>query len=609
MARASARPENGRELAREVIQNSWDAALEAQKEFDRRHGSGGGAGTDEPYQPGFEIHFRFLALQAERKKDLVEALALDELATRKRECEARSEGTDGPRKELGPLPDSCLDHLSDDSMPLKLLQITETGTTGMYGPWGKDSRMYLAMASVGYTPKKEGGGSFGYGKAGMIRGSATRTVIAYSCFRERGDDPGVTRRLLGMTYWGEHETGQGQYVGFGRYGETNDDGRGVVPFENEQADTVADFLGISRRTPDDPEDHGTTFLVVDPVVVPDDLCRAVERNWWPALEDSRLDFGVSIESASGRQLVPRPKRDPVLRSFIRAYDVATVTQDNPQAEETRYSLRKPGKGRLGLVADLDGWSYPESTGDAGIPGGDCSLVALMRKPRMVVEYHVVGRAITRPVIRGVFVADDSIDEALRDAEPKGHDRWETEAADTVEESSAEIAKSVLRKIRDRVADFRNKLKRPPRPREKIVLPVFDQLLRQLLRGQGGGPVRPPVGERQVTISVTPMAEAVSRDQVRVSGQAEFRLRDNFDGEECRARIRLRYILEEDGTAGSDVKLLIKPPPGLDPGDREGVYVGLLRKGTSVTFDFESEPHSALWTGRFTAIADLIDDAR
>ena len=72
----------------------------------------------------------------------------------------------------------------------------------MYGPFeGAKSKMYLALISLGYTAKAEGsGGSDGYGKAGLIRGSATRTVVAYTAFRERKDDPGVTRRLLGMTY-------------------------------------------------------------------------------------------------------------------------------------------------------------------------------------------------------------------------------------------------------------------------------------------------------------------------------------------------------------------------------------------------------------------------
>ena len=279
-------PSEASVLAREVIQNSWDSALEAQDGFGGySSGSGRSDGNEGTIYPGFEVDFEFRSLSREGKQALISTLALRDLATRKGDCEAHTATTgdrSSARKKLGLPPRSCLDHLDDDSVPLELLVISETGTTGMYGPWGKDSRMYLALASMGYTPKKEGGGSFGYGKAGMIRGSATRTVIAYSCFRNRDDDLGVTRRLLGMTYWGEHEMGNGHFVGFARFGRVHADGS-VRPFENEDADAVAESMGIPRRNDQDPNDLGTTFLVVDPIVQPEDLCRAVERNWWPTL--------------------------------------------------------------------------------------------------------------------------------------------------------------------------------------------------------------------------------------------------------------------------------------------------------------------------------------
>ena len=350
-----------------------------------------------------------------------------------------------------------------------------------------------------------------------------------------------------------------------------------------------------------------TFLVVDPTVQPDDLCRAVERNWWPALEDPELDFSVTIKCHDGSMLFPRPKRDILLRSFIRAYEVATVPQDNPHSDERRFDMRAPGTGKLGLVADLEGWSYPESSGVVGVPGGDRSLVALMRTPRMVVEYYEVGRATTRPLVRGVFLADDDIDEPLRDTEPKGHDRWQTEPSETASEYAVSVARNVLRKIKSNVATFRRMLRPPPRPREKILLPVFDRMMRQLLRGDGDVPPPPP-GPRPFTISVTPMAEVVGDDKVRVSGQAAYGLSDDHSDEECRVRIQLRYVLDEDGAAGTGVKLEIEPPPGFKKGNREGAYVGELRKGDSAIFDFVSESYSALWTGRFTAIAEIHEES-
>lgn len=96
----------------------------------------------------------------------------------------------------------------------------------MYGPFiqARSTKLFLALISVGYTVKAVGsGGSYGYGKAGLITASATRTVLAYTCFREQADDPGVTRRLLGMTYWGQHEV-VNSFTGFARLEMTTEPG-------------------------------------------------------------------------------------------------------------------------------------------------------------------------------------------------------------------------------------------------------------------------------------------------------------------------------------------------------------------------------------------------
>ena len=576
-------------MAREVIQNSWDSAIEAQE-------------SPSHDCSDFEIRFEFDDRTGREKQALVRALALDCLAQRQDECEshARTQGeTTTARAKLGLRPRSCLDDLDNDTVPLRLLIINEMGTTGMYGPWGQESRMYLALAALGYTPKKEGGGSYGYGKAGLIRGSATRTVIAYSCFREQSDDVGVTRRLFGMTYWGEHEVAAQRYTGFARFGSDTDAG-GRVPFENEEADRVAATLGLRQRNPADSDGLGTTFLVVEPLVAPDDLRRAVERNWWPALEDPRCEFSVVIRTAEGDELVPRPKQDDVLRSFIEAYEVATVPQDNASAERRCFQMRGKTKGSLGLVADLKGWSYPEADPDASSPDIDHrSLVALLRKPRMVVEYYPVGR-VTRPFVRGVFVANDEIDHILRQTEPKGHDCWQTNTSEAADTSATEVAKEVLHKIKRNVATFRRTLRPLPPPAEEIVLREFDRLMRKLLLGSSRGNPGPDPTPRPFTIHVTPMAEQVGSTHVRVSGQAEFGLSAHCRDDDCQATVQLSYKLDEDGGSGTIVPLRITPPPGFAPDGGTGTFVGLLRKGSPAVFDFASEPHSELWTGRFIA---------
>ncbi len=324
-------------LAREVIQNSWDAATELRED------------SDDP--PPFEIRFSFGSALAERKQHLITRLGLNELAE-------RLGGSD--RGELGLRSPNSLERLPEDE-GLPYLLIEESGTTGMYGPWSGDrSKMYLALATVSFHAKRAGtGGSYGYGKSGLIRGSAVRTVVAYTCFRERDDDAGVTRRLLGMAYWGQHHVGDLSYTGFARFGHAAGVDR-TVPFENEKADEIANALGIPVRDPDSQDQLGTTFLLIDPTVRPPDLVKAIERSWWPALE-SGADFHAVV-TANGRELCPRPRKDDVLATFLNAYEAATAPPDNRRPDR-RSLLRKACSAEF----------LPEATGRGMVSGRDAAF--------------------------------------------------------------------------------------------------------------------------------------------------------------------------------------------------------------------------------------------
>ncbi len=236
-------------MAREIIQNSWDAALEAHEELVNQQET----------CLDFEIHFDYRTVSGDEKHRLVAALGLQDLALHMHnylsEVQKNPE-MHGGVQTLGLPNDTCLPSLESDSSSLEYLVISEVGTTGMYGRWGPESRMYQALAAVGYTFKNTGGGSFGFGKSGLIAGSSTRTVIAYTCFRDRPDDPNISRRLFGMTYWGHHTLCGEHYPGFARYGKRDAQDR-VEPYNNESADELAELLGIDKRNPEDCRGLGT----------------------------------------------------------------------------------------------------------------------------------------------------------------------------------------------------------------------------------------------------------------------------------------------------------------------------------------------------------------
>ena len=512
--------------------------------------------------------------------------------------------------QLGLKSPNCLERLSaDDELPYLLIE--ETGTTGMYGPWSGDrSKMYLALNTVSFHLKRAGtGGSFGYGKSGLIRGSAVRTVVAYTCFREREDDPGVTRRLLGMVYWGQHHCGGRSYRGFARLGQAKrpDTPDTIVPFENEKADQIADGLGMPVRNPDSPGQFGTTFLLIDPTVRAPDLVKAIERSWWPALE-SGADFHAVV-TAEGRELCPRPRKDDVLATFLDGYGVATSPSDNPRSDRKKVVLKSigsfPSPGVLGLVADPAGWSYPEQTESSSNQLIEHrSLVALVRKPRMVVEYLETGR--TAPYVRGVFVADDSVDEALLATEPKGHDAWQTTAAesDDIPPFATQCAKQIVERIKNLVRVFHQQLKPDKHRHDDYVLPAFDRAMRKLLAGTAGlGPVPEP---RPVAIHPDWRLTPVAADSLKVEGSVAFSLTDHVPDDEAEIAVSLRYVFVEDDRAGDEVEIKVDPPAGFKPTDGSKEFIGRVARGAEVRFGFETEPYRNDWTGELRASAELVE---
>ena len=444
----------------------------------------------------------------------------------------------------------------------------------MFGPWDqKKSHMYLALVSLGYTEKLSGaGGSYGYGKAGLITGSRIRTVVAYTCFQEQPNDPGVTRRLLGMTYWGQHDLRDENYTGFGSL-SAGLDGR-IEPYINEEADHIAASVGIRLRDPQVDEQLGTTFLLFDPTVEPADLLTAVERSWWPALQEA--DFLARVSDYDGSTHYPRPKRDELLRSFIDAWELASAARP-AGPDEYRAALTGTREyrdiGKIGLVADMSGWSYAdEKAGLGDIVVDHKSLVALTRGPRMVVEYFIVGSS--EPYLRGVFIADESIDDMLRRTEPKAHDSWQRKGQEgEVDFAAAAVADHVLRRITQACNNQRARLKPPVPPPEDMNLPFFDEIMRRVMSGMGGGTHAPILETRPISIHID-YRPVQAGDRIRILGSASFSLSDHFKGTDANVELSIAYRFLEDDRVGELAAVRVRGPLYMQQvGD--GVFRGRL----------------------------------
>jgi hypothetical protein len=120
-------------MAREVIQNSWDAARELRDEMG-------------PAAPEFAIDFHLSRVVGEKRANLIHQLGLQSLGHQLGQALSNEANT---RNKLGLRSNLAIESL-DDGEPLATLVIREQGTTGMYGPFWKPgnsspkSKMYFA---------------------------------------------------------------------------------------------------------------------------------------------------------------------------------------------------------------------------------------------------------------------------------------------------------------------------------------------------------------------------------------------------------------------------------------------------------------------------------
>jgi hypothetical protein len=308
-----------------------------------------------------------------------------------------------------------------------------------------------------------------------------------------------------------------------------------------------------------------------------------------------------------------PKDDPHLQPFVRGFELATRPQDTKTKEEARHDLGaytpqdddEYKLGSLGLVANTQGWSFPD---DSEI--NHCTMIALVRGPRMVVNYHTF-KGLGIPHIRGTFVADESIDDLLRQTEDKAHTKWETKKLAGAHTSAHLVATQVNNRIRRAVSDFKNQFKPPaPRPGD-LYLPILDELSR-LMKGNKPKPPKPE--KRPVTIRLVTPAHTVPtpRGHLECHATVEFGVADwvwdvaKADAVEVTAVLSIAYV--EDENLGERLTLRVKPSAKsfVEQGSSNGraVFVGELRRGETIQFKVNSQAYEPDWTVRFTPTASI-----
>lgn len=590
-------------LSREVIQNSWDAARKL-----RRLLNDGSI--------PFRVEFRFKSFRGQAKRDLIKVMGLHELAAQ------RSAG--GSRIKIAS--GSILDRLDDDS-DLKILFVSDFGAHGLYGQpqlLNSESVMFNAIYYMGGSKKRDNdsgtGGSYGFGKAAFIRGSGIRTVFAYTAFQpypgeSNANDP-VNKRLVGFCWWNDHKAEGKAFDGRGHFADLKALGGGPtseakrVPYEDEGADALAAQLGIPLRDASKPSELGTTLAIVEPTVTPLGLKAAIEMNWWPALEDSLMD--IEIFDEEGHSIAVDPSENAGLRPYIQAYRIAkgerpAVLADGEKVISTKWQKRSAARLDPGTCVAIAGTSDAAEDDDymsEDVPDflkPDTSAVALMRDPRMVVQYKVFRRF--RVPIKGVYVSSAELDALLGDTEPPLHNEWSTAASDDISADATDAASATLRSIARSISEFAAEI--APTPKADARPPShYASLVSKFLRtprdkGKGGG--RSSV--EPISIEYSKSAEPHSTGSlIATTANVDIRLADKakVDSQEVLVRCFFNILEDESESGGTSWPVRIKPSKKRGAGfvyDKdEGAWRGSINKTRAVTFEIETDPYEPGWTG-------------
>lgn len=480
-------------LVREVLQNSCDAARDAERKVD--------------------VVFRVIRLTSSDLEDYQEALRWADLEVHLRESAA------GKQRFNTILADG-LKQL-DEKKELLLLVIEDRGTTGLTGPETGDGK-FAALCRDNLVSNKEGsgdtkGGAFGLGKAVLWRASRLSTVLF--CSHLATPQGGRSEfRLLGRSELAWHECGEGRFSGpgwFGRQGEA--DGETVAEsFWGNR--TLADRLYLHRG---DAGDTGTTACVVgfhdasadkdrSAAELAKDLVRETATNFFPAIVAGRL--AVRVEVCESRQQYDEAKPVfsqvvnpdefvPNYTRMLRAYREGATTDalgDKGEVAAARVKLSVPGlKAEARPVPkEHEAVLLVRATDEDVKEAEEQNRVVLFRGPGMVVTSRALGgvglgarpfqallvcgngpRLLGPEGERTNQPADAAAEQFLRTAEPPSHNEWKATPA-----LKSVYAHGCLKRLDDFLRiDLVNAIRELVKPVPKVEDDAGPQSMRELFR--------------------------------------------------------------------------------------------------------------------------------
>ncbi len=609
----------GEIFVRELVQNFVDAAREHKIK-----------------NPSLDLtpslSFNFVELSGKEAKDLAERLGLKGHSDRFQKLSA---------DEKSKLRIGKSGVLEGDFSKLRLLVVRESSTTGMYGPWEVDDnafdsngerivrKMRSALLATEGDKTTQGLGAYGEGKRAVIASSTPRVMLVYTCFAARELTGAVTRRFLGATYWRNHTEGQKSATGLALFGKyIAGQGRGMAnrpkPFNDDEADQTVSYLNIpclDVRNAANPSDQGTTQVFIEPAFGPEDVKWALERNWWPLIEDGGAHFEVYDHNQQALEIAPdlRPEIAPFLEAYRTARGTNPPRGTRDYVKEVIFQNAATKKaGQLSLTSDVSegGWSWKDRETNR-------NLVALVRDG-MLIEYEPFPRsrsATAPPFIRGVFVTDSvrypEAEKMLRMVEPPLHNYW-NERNPKLDAGSIDLARRVYAHIKTEVGEFRKRFREVPPPTDDEY-EIFGKTFNE---PEDFSVVPPPIitdpppgGEgdevtidpwMNQTITAELFAGADGSNSIFAKAARALALKPDWEVDQLPVRVKIGWQVMGDKQVWGEVEDLlasgtVEAPKGFKQ-IAPGIWSGTLTKEI-VNFKWSSSQYPDFWTVRpFAQIA-------
>ena len=369
---------------------------------------------------------------------------------------------------------------------------------------GKDrfDELCLSYGQDATAATAERGGSYGFGKGVYEEASNCNTFIVYSVYEPNPNspsDPGSHARLFGCATFDGHTVGNINYKGralFGVYQRI----QGLTecrPIMDDEAHEMARQLGFIGREPDD---YGTSIMIIGSTVKMDTLRTAIEDYWWPRIYSNQLSVQLWEDDDPAKTPEPRERED--LTPYLRCYSLIEEKM-SPEEDERLVKFNResgtgaqPGQLALAPLPQSDEESLDDVASDTHLD----STVALIRSgPKMVVEYLDPGGRSSANFV-GVFVSHPDVEQELHLSEPPAHDSWapnsqrlsEAYAEDPAKMKAAQqLVNSILNRIKSWAREFKKDLV-PARPPQVVAgSRALQNMLAKIMSTPNAGPIPPP----------------------------------------------------------------------------------------------------------------------